>query len=162
VAPVFREDGKVSVYLPKGQWTHLFTGERVSGAGWRNEIYDFKSLPIYIKENTLLAIGANTQKPDYDYLTGLELHLFELQAGNNAVCVIRDLMGTVSLEVHVARADAVCNVTFSKLIQPCVMVVHGYQKIKLDHALTKSVEIAANRILVQAGTKGFSFTIEEV
>jgi alpha-D-xyloside xylohydrolase len=162
VAPVFREDGKVSIYLPKGQWTHLFTGESVSGTGWRNEIHDFKSLPIYIKENTLLAIGANTQKPDYDYLAGLELHLFELQAGNHAVCVIRDLTGAVSLEVRVAREAAVCNVIFSKLIQPCVIVVHGYKKIKLDSTLARSVEIVTDRILVQAGTKAFSFTIEEI
>ncbi|SEJ06172.1 alpha-D-xyloside xylohydrolase [Propionispira arboris] len=162
VAPVFREDGKVSVYLPKGQWTHLFTGENVSGAGWRNEIYDFKSLPIYIKENTLLAIGANEQRPDYDYLAGLELHLFELQDDNHAFCVIRDLTGAISLEVRVVRAAAVCKVIFSKLIQPCVMVVHGYKKIKLDSTLAGEVEIKADRILVKEGIKEFSFIIEDI
>src|SRR5690606_16999936 len=36
VAPVFSAEGDVEFYLPDGEWTHLLTGERVTGGGWRH------------------------------------------------------------------------------------------------------------------------------
>jgi alpha-D-xyloside xylohydrolase len=48
VAPVFREDGEVSYYLPPGEWRHLLTGQTVSGPGWRTERYDYLSLPLWV------------------------------------------------------------------------------------------------------------------
>ena len=36
VAPVFREDGVVEYYVPRGRWTDLLTGQTIDGGGcWR-------------------------------------------------------------------------------------------------------------------------------
>ncbi|MDR0487431.1 MAG: alpha-xylosidase [Treponema sp.] len=49
-APVFSEDGKVSYYLPEGEWTRLLSGEKVQGGGWKTEQHDYLSLPLLVRE----------------------------------------------------------------------------------------------------------------
>jgi alpha-D-xyloside xylohydrolase len=73
VAPVFRGDGTVRFYLPEGQWHHLLTGEAVAGGRWRAETHDFLSLPLYVREGAIIPTGSRVDRPDYDYLDGLEL-----------------------------------------------------------------------------------------
>ena len=48
VAPVFREGGEVTYYLPAGKWRHLLTGDVVDGPGWRTEQYDYFGLPLWV------------------------------------------------------------------------------------------------------------------
>jgi len=50
VAPVFREDGEVTYYLPEGDWEQYITGEVVKGGRWITEKHGFLSLPIYVKK----------------------------------------------------------------------------------------------------------------
>ena len=66
VAPVFDASGDVMVYLPKGRWTHLLSGETVEGGQWRKEHHGFLSLPLYIRPNTILPLGADKARPDYE------------------------------------------------------------------------------------------------
>ena len=87
VAPVFTEAGDVDVYLPPGTWTHLMTGAVRSG-GWQRENHDFHSLPLYVRENTLLAVGARDDRPDYDYADGVTLELYALGDNQTASCTI--------------------------------------------------------------------------
>lgn len=68
VAPVFSEDGKVEVYLPEGTWTHLLTGERVTGPGWRTERHGYDSLPPHVREDTVLPLASDDTRPDGDWL----------------------------------------------------------------------------------------------
>ena len=48
VAPVFEPDGKVTYYLPAGAWRHLLTGKTIRGPAWREEKYDYFSLPLWV------------------------------------------------------------------------------------------------------------------
>jgi len=47
VAPVFREDGEVTYYLPAGEWKQYLTGETVKGGRWITEKHGFLSLPLF-------------------------------------------------------------------------------------------------------------------
>jgi alpha-D-xyloside xylohydrolase len=76
VAPVMSADGTVDVYLPAGTWTHLLTGEKVTGGRWVRETHGFDSLPLYARDGAVLARGAREDRPDYDYLDGLTLEVF--------------------------------------------------------------------------------------
>ena len=76
VAPVFSADGTCGVYLPAGTWTSYFTGETVTGPGWRRETHGFDSIPLYVRDGAVLAIGAREDRPDYNYLDGLTLELY--------------------------------------------------------------------------------------
>lgn len=57
VAPVFRQDGVVDYYLPAGRWTHFLSGEVVEGGGWRRDAYDFFSLPLFARPNSIIPVG---------------------------------------------------------------------------------------------------------
>jgi alpha-D-xyloside xylohydrolase len=76
VAPVFTPDGRVEFYLPAGTWTNFFTGETVTGPCWRQETHGFTTLPLYVRDGAVLAIGARDDRPDYDYLDGLTLVVY--------------------------------------------------------------------------------------
>lgn len=102
VAPVFSENGDVSVYLPTGRWTHLYTNQEVTG-GWRKERHDFNSLPLYVRPNSLISIGNNSQKPDYDYADSTAFHLFALEDGALAQAVIPAADGSTQFTLNVRR-----------------------------------------------------------
>lgn len=110
VAPVFSERGDVSVYLPRGRWTHLFSNQEAPG-GWRKEQHGFTSLPLYVRPNTLLALGANDQKPDYDYLVSTAFHLFALEDGAEAICRVPSLAGETRFTLTVTRRGDTLQVT---------------------------------------------------
>jgi len=96
VAPVFSEDDVVQYYLPEGKWTHLLTNE-VANGGWREEKYDYMSLALWVRENTILPIGACDDKPAYDYDDGVSLHMFEItEAKQNIVNISANYVINVS------------------------------------------------------------------
>ncbi len=76
VAPVMSADGEVELYLPDGRWTDWWTGEVVEGGRWRRETHGFDTVPLYVREGAVLPLGARVDRPDYDYLDGLELRVF--------------------------------------------------------------------------------------
>jgi alpha-D-xyloside xylohydrolase len=82
VAPVFSDDGTVDLYLPAGTWTSYLTGETVVGPGWRRETHGFDSIPLYVRDGAVLAIGGRDDRPDYDYLDGLTLELYPSSLGS--------------------------------------------------------------------------------
>ncbi|WP_125132884.1 alpha-xylosidase [Microbacterium sp. 10M-3C3] len=87
VAPVFSAEGDVEFYVPAGEWTHLLTGETVTGGGWRRERHGFDSLPLYVRPGAVLPWGARSDRPDYDYLDGLSLRVFPGGEGTREVIV---------------------------------------------------------------------------
>lgn len=103
VAPVFSEEGDVDFYLPQGRWTHLLNNEVAEGSRWHRQQHGFDSLPLYVRPNTLLALGSNDQKPDYDYSQQTEFHLFELEDGAVAESTITDLSGKKIFSLSAAR-----------------------------------------------------------
>ncbi len=110
VAPVMREDGVVDYYLPAGKWTHLLRGETVQGGGWRREQYDFFSLPLFVRENTILPVGSCDSRPDYDYAADLTLRLYYLSDGAQVERDICDVHGAVVLRVKAVRAGGAIRV----------------------------------------------------
>lgn len=88
VGPVLTEDGSVSYYLPEGRWTHLLTGEVQAGGRWHQARHDFLSLPIFVRPNTLLPLGARDDRPDYEYADGVTLVAYEIAEGAKLQCQI--------------------------------------------------------------------------
>ena len=103
VAPVFSEAGDVQFYLPEGRWTHLFTNHEAQGSRWHKQQHDFLSLPVYVRDNTLLALGNNDQKPDYAWHEGTAFQLFNLEEGYEARCEVPAADGSVIFTLKVKR-----------------------------------------------------------
>ncbi|MFC4599174.1 alpha-xylosidase [Cohnella hongkongensis] len=103
VAPIFNSEGQSFYYLPRGTWTHFLSGEQVQGGGWRNERYDYFSLPLYVRENRLIPVGSEDTRPDYDYTDGVTLHLFALQDRSTASALVPDTEGKIRFSVSASR-----------------------------------------------------------
>lgn len=103
VAPIFKENGEVQYYLPEGTWYNLITGAEVTGGKWQKETHDYHSLPLMIRPNTVLALGNNEQKPDYDYADGVSLLVSAFDEGAEAKTEIPDLKGETVMTVTAKR-----------------------------------------------------------
>lgn len=71
VAPIFNKEGNAQYYLPAGTWTHFLSGETVVGGSWRNENHNYMSLPLMVRQNSIIAVGSVEDKPDYDYASDI-------------------------------------------------------------------------------------------
>ena len=110
VAPVFTKSGDVDYYLPQGRWTNLLSNQVVEGGRWLHEVHGFMSLPLMVRENTILPVGANDHDVEYDYSDGLTLHLFELTG--EASCDVVDMRGEKFLSVTAKREGDKITVSF--------------------------------------------------
>ncbi len=103
VAPVFSEAGDVQFYLPEGHWTHLWHNDELPGSRWHKQRHDALSLPVYVRDNTLLALGNNDQKPDYAWHEGTAFQLFQLGDGKETVCQVPAADGSAIFTLKAKR-----------------------------------------------------------
>ncbi len=114
VAPILKENSCCPYYLPKGTWTHLLSGEVREGGSWQEDTYDYFSLPLYVRENTLFPMGATDNRTDYDYQAALSLRLYQLQDGQTAVCSIPHTNGTIVNTITAVRTGSTVTVTLEQ------------------------------------------------
>ena len=103
VAPVFTASGIVDYYLPKGQWYNLVTGEIVTGGSYRREKHNYMSLPLYVRPESLLAMGYSEEETVYDYAQDVSLLLTPLCDGACANTSVYDKDGKEALTLSVER-----------------------------------------------------------
>ncbi len=136
VAPVFTKEGDVDYYLPAGTWTGFLTNRTVEGGRWIHEVHDFMSLPLMVRENSILPIGADDQNVEYDYGKDLTLHVFQLKT---AACAdIKDKNGEDLLKVSAENKDGKLTFRFDgraenlKLLLRCVDTVKDVSGAQVD------------------------------
>ncbi|AYY13433.1 alpha-xylosidase [Actinobacteria bacterium YIM 96077] len=103
VAPVMSAAGQVSYYVPDGTWTSLLDGSTVQGPRWFTQTHGFDSLPLLVRPDTVLPIGAVDDRPDYDYADGVTLWLYELSDGHDSELTIPDSTGTAQTVFSITR-----------------------------------------------------------
>ncbi len=107
VAPIFEETGEVEFYLPEGRWTNFFTGEVKSGPRWVKEKHDFDTLPLYVRENTILVLGKEGElRTVYNYLEDVEVRLYQVSTGAEVKLVDSEgnEKGTLTIDANNAVA----------------------------------------------------------
>lgn len=87
VAPVFSASGEVEFYLPAGTWTNFFTGAQIVGPQWVKEKHGFDSLPLYVREKSVLVLGRDDTF-DYDYQSATDIRGYALEKGESASTII--------------------------------------------------------------------------
>ena len=106
VAPVFREDKVAQYYLPEGTWTELLTGETKEGGRWYQGTYDYFSMPLYVRENSIVVRGNCDTKPDYDYADHANVCVYQLK--DAAETKVSDIHGNTVFTVKAVKdGDAV-------------------------------------------------------
>lgn len=159
VAPVFSEDHSVTYYLPAGKWTNLLTGEIVSGGAWRKEKHHFMSLPLFVRENSILAIGADDTRPDYNYADGIELQLHNLLEGKAAATIVRDKNGAIAFTIEAIREGNSIQVTLDGANEPLSISVKGHGDIHSVEGARHHVEAKMVRILSAKSKEKFTIQL---
>jgi alpha-D-xyloside xylohydrolase len=103
VAPIFNEDGEANYYLPKGNWTNFINGKKYEGGRWINETHDYLSVPMMVKGNSLIAIGYENSKPDYDYRNNVSILAYELKDNIKTETTVIDIRGNKTLQIEVLK-----------------------------------------------------------
>ena len=80
VAPIFNEEGTAHYYLPAGIWTNGLTGEvrKLEDGRWFTEHCDYLSIPLWVRENSLIPTLPGAEHSDEDYRNRLEVRVYEL------------------------------------------------------------------------------------
>ncbi len=103
VAPIFNEEGTAQYYLPEGRWTDYLTGEKKTGGRWYKEHHGYLSIPLLVRENSIIAVGAREDDPVYDYGEDVTLKVYELVDGEAASVTVYDQKANPALEAAVLK-----------------------------------------------------------
>jgi alpha-D-xyloside xylohydrolase len=85
----------------------------IEGGQWHTEKHDYFSLPLLVRPNSILPVGKDGSRPDYDYADEIAFHVFELEDGKTAVCEVCDKHGKIEGKLKVSREKN----TFTAAIQ---------------------------------------------
>ncbi|MFZ1040259.1 MAG: alpha-xylosidase [Anaerolineales bacterium] len=157
VAPVFSDDNTVSYYLPSGRWTNFFTGEILTGPGWLGETHDFMSLPLMVRPNSVIAMGENEDRPDYDYGEDVTLRVYELEEGKQLSVVIPSVKGDIDIKFEIKRENGSLTVERQGASKPWKLLLVGIKTVKsVDNGTAEGIPIGT---LVTPNMKANHLTI---
>lgn len=97
-APIFREDGIANYYLPAGAWTNYLTGETREGGVWVEEHHDYLSIPLWVRENSIIPVCNQMERNDDAYDKNLQLKVYELKE-EASTCVTQNGSQVLSIEI---------------------------------------------------------------
>ena len=131
VAPIFNDRGEGKFYLPSGTWTNLLTNKcyRVAVGQWFDEQFDYLSLPLLARENTILLIDPMAEHAKYDYLAAPELHVFQPTEGVHVQALV-DAVGNAQGSIKVTITDGELKVIAPSLSGTPTVFVHIGNEIK--------------------------------
>jgi alpha-D-xyloside xylohydrolase len=98
VAPIFNDESRGECYLPNGIWTHLLTDTVNEGERFYTEKHDYLSLPLFVKENSIIITGDCDERPDYAYSTNPVISIYALQEGCRATASIYEKEGANAVD----------------------------------------------------------------
>ena len=57
VAPVMNSENRRDIYLPEGEWTHLFTGEQYHGDQWLHDVeVPLEQMPVFVRRGAVIPV----------------------------------------------------------------------------------------------------------
>ncbi|HNT78291.1 MAG TPA: glycoside hydrolase family 31 protein, partial [Anaerolineae bacterium] len=151
VAPVFRPDGVVDYYLPAGKWTNFLNNEEVVGGRWIREQHGYLSLPLLARPNSVIPVGANDQRPDYDFSDGVTFHVFALDDGATAAASVPTLKGETAMTVSVSRAEQQIQVQAQGATKPWNILLRGIKAVQAVTGGAAHSDPLGARIVADAG-----------
>ncbi|MCB0195509.1 MAG: alpha-xylosidase, partial [Anaerolineae bacterium] len=158
VAPVFRADNVVDYYLPAGRWTHFLTGETVEGCGWRRDSHDFFSLPLWVRPNSIIPVGSNDTRPDYDLADDVTFHVFNLADSASASVTVPTIQGEADITLHVRRNGSMLHIQADGATKPWRVLLRGISDVAaVSDGSSSSTEQGT---LVVPETGGSHLTVE--
>ena len=106
VAPIFNEDGIAEYYLPEGRWTSLLSGDVKEGGRWYKEKHGYLSIPLYVREGSIVAMGARDDNAVYDYADGTKFQVYALVDGGEAQTTVYDTENREAVKAAVTHCGS--------------------------------------------------------
>ena len=129
VAPIFNSDGEANYYLPEGQWTHLISEEVLEGPRWYKETYNYHSLPIFVRERSLLVFGKDEESAEYAFNERITAKLYGysgLEEEEEVTVSIFDMTGEEKAIIcFQKKSGGNFEVNADGLIGPCKLMLAG-------------------------------------
>ena len=134
VAPIFNEDSMAEYYLPEGIWTNYLTGEEREGGKWYREKHGYLSIPLYVKEGSIVANGAHNENAVYDYADGVTFRVYRVKDGQTLNSFVYDENAGAASQVSVTRNGNTCRIKVTAG-KPCtVKLMNVTQPVKAADA----------------------------
>lgn len=130
VAPIFNDEGIAQYYMPAGKWTNFLTDEVVEGGKWMKEKHDYLSIPMWIRPNSLIAVGKEDNVPDYDYADGVSILAYQLEDGKVTTTQVINQNEEKALEVAVIKQGDKISIQYCRASKPWTMVLKGIKDVK--------------------------------
>jgi alpha-D-xyloside xylohydrolase len=163
VAPVFH-DRRAEYYLPAGTWTHVLTGEPRQGPRWCAEDLDFFSVPLWLRPNTLVCVGSNTTKVDYDFGDAVRILCGKLDPKVSLSVRLVDSRGAAFGTVEAYHDAGRLRVTSTKLSDFQVQLPWASRVVELERGSLVQGEarapLSAAGLIVRADSGTVSFRYE--
>jgi alpha-D-xyloside xylohydrolase len=152
VAPVFASDGVVDYYLPAGTWTHFLTGQVVEGGRWIREQHNYLSLPLMARPNSLVPVGANEQRPDYEYADNVTIHIFAPRDGATLSTRVPTIKGEDAMTFEVRREGQYVRVQGRDATQPWRVLLRGVEAVQSVEGGTSQSDPLGTLVTPEQGT----------
>ncbi len=146
VAPVFSEDGVVSYYVPNGRWTNYITGAIIDGPKWVQETHDMMSIPLLVRPNSVLPVGHEENRPDYEYSDNMTLQLYQIAADEPVNVTIPSLTGSPTTTYQISRQADTLTIQRQGEANQWQIQLMGVHTIKESNAI--SVEDTRKGIII--------------
>jgi len=87
-------------------------------------------LPVYVRDNTLLALGNNDRKPDYAWHEATAFQLFSLEEGREARCEVPAADGSVAFTLQATRNGNAITVKGSGSAENWTLCLRNVSQVK--------------------------------
>jgi len=145
VAPIFNENSMAEYYLPEGTWTSLLTGEVKEGGKWYQEKHGYLSIPLYVREGSIVAVGDRNDSAVYDYAQNVTFKVYALQEARAAQTRVYSPHNEEEAVLTVSRSNGNYQITF-RGEKPCrVELVNAGKPVRVNGA---AFEMRENSVMV--------------
>lgn len=150
VAPIFSETGEVTYYLPKGEWINFLTNEKYEGGQWYNETFDYMNLPLMVRPGSIIAVGTDSSKPDYDYEENVTFHCFKTDKNTEIQVPIINILGEIAAELTVKYIDSEIHFSYTGTKPYSILLRGETRKAQVDNSKVSNTELG---ILIESEAK---------
>ncbi len=151
VAPIFNDHGEAKYYLPEGKWTNFITGKKYDGGRWIKEYHDYLSIPMMVKENSLVAVGHDNTRPDYDFREDVSVLAYNLADKAEACTRVLDMNRNETLAVSVLKDGSTINIKSTGIDKPWSLILKDVTNVSDASGLTFEVVGNDTKITIPRG-----------
>jgi alpha-D-xyloside xylohydrolase len=109
-----------------------------------------------VRPNSIIAVGRENTKPDYDYAEGVTLHVFELEEGKMATTTIINMSGKPELKVDIFSSNNRIDIKYEGGEKPFSILFRGVSNLKVIEGASCLVEELGTKVIPNKGVKAIS------